>query len=116
MRPPRTLDDWVEACESLKKMAGKGQERESYSFLWTFRAAMIAERAAAGFKKLEYSKKNTTDDISKAFPDQSDWVTYFCPGGPMPVGEFVRQLGYRDSIEYLTCDLCIFMPVAERRA
>ena len=62
---------------------------------------------------MEYSKKNTTDDISKAFPDQSDWVTYFCPGGPMPVGEFVSQLGYRDSIEYLTCDLCIFMPVAE---
>ena len=51
MRPPRTLDDWVEACESFKKMAGKSQERESYSFLWTFRAAMIAERAAAGVEK-----------------------------------------------------------------
>ena len=63
---------------------------------------------------MEYSVKNTTDDISNAFPDQSQWVSYFCPHGPVPVGEFVRQLGYKDSIEYLTCDLCILMPIAER--
>ena len=110
---PRTLDDWGEACEYYKKMAGSPADRESYSFLWTFRAAMIAERAAAGFKKLQYSKKNTTEDIAKVFPDQLEWVSYFCPGGHSPVGEFVRRLGYKDSIEYLTCDLCIFMPVAE---
>ena len=112
--PPRTLDDWVVGCESFKRTAGERREADSYSFLWTFRATMIAERAAAGFKKLEYSDKNTTDDILKAFPDQSQWVSYFCPGGPMPVGEFVRLLGYKDSIDYLTADLCIFMPVAER--
>ena len=61
-----------------------------------------------------YSSKNTTDDISEAFPDQSQWVPYFCPSGRVLVGEFVRQLGYTDSIEYLTADLCIMMPVADR--
>ena len=115
MRTPLSLDDWGEACENYKKMAGETPaERESYSFLWAFRAAMIAERAAAGLEKLQYSKKNTTEDIAKVFPDQSEWVSYFCPDGPMPVGEFVRRLGYEDSIEYLTCDLCIFMPLAEQ--
>ena len=111
---PRTLDDWGEACEYYKKMAGAPADRESYSFLWGFRAAMVAERAAAGFEKLRYSKKNTTEDIAKVFPDQSEWASYFCPDGHTPVGEFVRRLGYEDSIEYLTCDLCIFMPLAEQ--
>ena len=73
---------------------------------------MIAERASAGYKQLRYSSKNTTDDIANAFPDQNRWVEYFCPGGRVPVGTFVRQLGYKDSIEYLTADLCILMPVA----
>ena len=63
---------------------------------------------------MQYSKKNTTEDIAKVFPDQLEWVSYFCPGGHSPVGEFVRRLGYKDSIEYLTCDLCIFMPLAEK--
>ena len=112
-RPLCTLDDWAAGCESFKTTAGERRERDSYSFLWTFRAAMIAERAAAGCKKLQYNDKNTTDDLAKAFPDQCEWVSYFCPGGPVPVGQFVSQLGYKDSIEYLTCDLCIFMPIAE---
>ena len=112
--PPRTLDEWVEGCRIFQKAAPTRDKSESYSFLWTFRAAMIAERAAAGYKKLGYSDKNTTDDISEAFPDQSSWVTYFCPRGRVQLGEFLRQLGYKDSIEYLTCDLCIMMPVADR--
>ena len=112
-RPPTTLDDWVRCLESFRSVARRG-EGDSYGFLWTFRAAMIAERAVAGCKKLAYSAMNTTDDLSNAFPDQNEWVRYFCPRGPVPVGEFVRQLGYKDSIEYLTCDLCILMPLAER--
>jgi len=112
--PARTLDDWVAGCERFKSTAVEKRKRESYSFLWTVRSVMIAERAAAGCKKLEYSDKNTTDDISQAFPDQSRWVSYFCSDGPLRVDDFVRQLGYTDSIEYLTCDLCIFMPLAER--
>lgn len=111
--PPRTLDEWVEGFRIFKKAAPKRDKSESYSFLWTFRAAMIAERAAAGYKKLGYSDKNTTDDISDAFPDQKEWVTYFSPRA-VQLGEFLRQLGYKDSIEYLTCDLCILMPVADR--
>ena len=113
MRPPCTLDDWTRCLESFRSVTRHGEE-DSYGFLWTFRAAIIAERAVAGCKKLAYSDENTTDDISNAFPDQNEWVIYFCPHGPVPVGEFVRQLGYKDSIEYLTCDLCIFMPLAER--
>ena len=111
---PATLDDRVAACENFKTTAGERRALASYSHVWTFRAAMIAERAALGFKELGFSDKNTTDDISKAFPDQCEWVRYFSPGGPVPVGEFLRQVGYTDSIEYLTCDLCILMPVAEQ--
>ena len=112
--PPRTLDEWVEGCRIFKKAAPKRDKSESYSFLWTFRAAMIAERAVAGYKKLVYNDKNTTADLAEAFPDQSQWVAYFCPRGRVQLGEFLRQLGYEDSIEYLTCDLCILMPVADR--
>ena len=77
-------------------------------------ALMIAERAAVGSKQLGYSSKNTTDDISEAFLDQPQWVSYLCPSGRVLVGDFVRQLGYKDSIECLTCDLRILMPVADR--
>ena len=114
--PPRTLDEWVAGCKIFKRVAAQPRQEDSYTFLWTFRAAMIAERAAAGYKQLRYSRKNTTDDISEAFPDQSQWVPYFCPNGRLLVGELVRQLGYTDSIEYLTADLCILMPLADRLA
>ena len=68
--PPRTLDEWVEGCKIFKKVAPQRRAQgDSYSFFWTFRAAMIAERAAAGSKRLGYSSKNTTDDISEAFLD-----------------------------------------------
>ena len=60
-------------------------------------------------KELEYSDKNTTDDIPKAFPDQC------VPAARCQcAGEFVRLLGYTDSIDYLTADLCTFAPVAAR--
>ena len=111
--PPRTLDEWVEGCKIFKRVSPEHRQRDSYTFLWTFRAAMIAERAAAGCPQLGYSSKNTTDDIAEAFPDQNQYIEYFCPSGRMLVGEFVRQLGYKDSIEYLTADLCIMMPVAD---
>ena len=111
--PPRTLDEWIEGFQIFKKWALQREKQDSYNALWTFRAAMIAERAFAGYKELGYSDENTTETISEAFPDMSQWVAYLCQSGRMRVGEFVRKLGYKDSIEYLTCDLCILMPVAD---
>ena len=111
--PPRTLDEWIEGFQIFKKWALQREKQDSYNALWMFRAAMIAERAFAGYKELGYSDENITDTISEAFPDMSQWVAYLCQSGRMRVGEFVRKLGYKDSIEYLTCDLCILMPVAD---
>lgn len=112
--PPRNLDEWIEGCKFFKTAVPQRNKQDSYTFIWTFRAAMIAERAVAGYAELGYSSKNSTDDFAEAFPDQKQWVPYFCPCGPMQIGTFVKQLGYTDSIEYLTCDLCILMPVADR--
>ena len=48
---PRTLDEWGAGCEIFKQLICRQknpkQQCESYCVLWTFRAAMIAERAAA---------------------------------------------------------------------
>ena len=115
--PARTLDEWKEGLKMFQKLVLKKDKQDSYSLLWNYRSAMIAERSSRGYKDLEYNDTNTAGDLAAAFPDMSRWVSFFCTEkNRVRLSAFVRLLDYRESIEYLTCDLCIFMPIASELA
>lgn len=115
-KAPKTINDWIDGLMRFKKAASK-TKKDAYGVLWTFRSAMIAEMAAAGIKRMGYKSSNTMTDVVKAFPDQSRWIKNFCSeGNSLKIGtsisKFVRAIEYKDSVEFLTMDLCILMTVA----
>ena len=89
---------------------------KSYGFLWLCRAYLLAELHARG-KHLTYRQKDTVSCLNYAFPDQCSWVSRFVGNTESTrVSTLVRLLKYKDPLEMLTCDLCIFGGGARRWA
>jgi len=113
---PKTIDEWNGGLAQFKKVAATSKT-DSYSVLWTYRSAMVAEMAVANIKNLRFKSSNTVRDITTGFPDQSTWVRKLTWDGKnvqlgMSITKLLRNIKYTDSLQYLTMDLCILMTAA----
>jgi hypothetical protein len=115
---PRSLDDWVAGLAKVVHQIRGDQTSKSasksYGFMWMYRAYMYAEMRVVGIKRLSVSAKNTVGDLMRGFPDQCNWMHRFVDNNSWAtktttkVSTLLRQLKYKDPVEHLTMDLCIF--------
>lgn len=106
---PRSLDGWIQLVRSIARVACVGKTtEESYSFKWCIRSYLVAERHARGDGLLRFASTDKVKDFSQAFPDQCSWVKQLGYSMDTSIGCMVRGLGYKDSLEMLSVDLCSF--------
>jgi len=114
--PPRTLSEYrdviMAATTLAHNVAGKEYAR-SYGWKWLVRSYILTEMYAANVRRLQVSESNTLRDLQVSFPDQSSWLTMLQRGartsGTAKLRPLLRELLYKDPVEMLTCDLCIFL-------
>ena len=116
--PPVSLAAYtniVANCTGLVEQIMGKEHAESYGWKWLVRSYLLTEMRVAGIKKLQVSSTDTLSDLMAGFPDQCEWLSMLqrvIKPGSKPTGikvrDLVHELNYKDPIEMLTCDLCIF--------
>ena len=88
---------------------------DSYGWKWLVRSYLITEMRVAGIKRLQVSSNDTLSDLMAGFPDQCEWLSMLlrsygkrCQASSIKVRCLVKELNYKDPVEMLTCDLCVF--------
>lgn len=121
-KPPSRLTDYETMMRSLKLACSSSldigvlNQTDSYGFLWTTRAMIIAEMRAAGIKALQVNdKKMCARRLSAMFPDMSGWTGRFADmvakrkagDRVLTVHTLLKVLSWRGPVELLTCLLCV---------
>ena len=114
MVPPTRLVHYrklVSGATELVKQVMSAEYADSYGWKWLVRSYLLTEMHAMKITRLQV-KDETLDDLMASFPDQCGWLSTFCGDRVAPskyqVRTLMHELNYKDPIEMLTCDLCIF--------
>ena len=94
---------------------------DSYGWKWLVRSYLLTEMRVASIKGLQVSSGDSLSDLMVSFPDQCEWLSMLQRShkkrktpSTIKVKDLVRELNYKDPVEMLTCDLCVFGGKAAR--
>ncbi len=113
---PRTFASRCTVTSSIGNVVGSSKtlgalnKADTYGYLWTMRAALLAEMRVEGIARLKVSPDDKVSSISAAFPDACDWASQL---GRLTttwrLSDLLKAISWKGPVELLTCILCVVL-------